>query len=114
MGLRSVPAPASARPAVSAAKIEVAARQTATVRLGSAAPEINLLMVTTGDFAGSTPTKPRLDWVVIFPDSVAADFGGPAGRSAPPSPTVPQQCSYMMLFDAMTGADLGSYQSCGS
>jgi hypothetical protein len=57
-GLRSMPAPASARPAVSAAKIEIAARQAAMVRVGLAAPDISLLMVRSGDFAGSTLSKP--------------------------------------------------------
>lgn len=112
-GIRTMPAPL-AKPALPLAGAQAAAIDNAMVRVGSIKPEITLRMVQTGDFAGSTLTAPRLEWVVVFADAPDVHFGGPADHGPPAAPSgAPQSCDYTMFVDAMSGAPLGSFETCG-
>jgi hypothetical protein len=71
-------------------------------------------MVTNGDFGpNATLTKPRLEWVLTYSHSTLQIFGG-VGSVPSPAPSPETDCVYTVLEDANTGADLGSYQSCGA
>jgi hypothetical protein len=110
-GIRTMPAPPNAKPAFTQTQVQAAAINHAMVHVGSMVPQMTLRMVQNGDFAGSTLSTPQLEWVVEYPNTPDVGFGGPADAGPAPS-GVPETCSYTMFFDAMTGAALGSFQTC--
>lgn len=111
-GIRTMPAPADANPAVTLARAQAIATGTSPVSVGLDGPRVALRMVQTGDFANSTLAKPRLEWVVTFPDVPAVAFGA-GSMDSTPSPSTTYLCPLIVFVDADTGANLGAFQSCG-
>jgi hypothetical protein len=121
-GIRTVAAPAGAVAAVDAAGA-VAAVEAEHFPWTIGTPDVELRMVTTGDFApGSNAVEAtQLAWVVTYANTPIALLGGPyrADASSGVYPHVtasaaPSQndCTFTMIVSAQTGDGVASFQHC--
>jgi hypothetical protein len=59
---------------------------------------------------GEGPVRPRLAWIVVYPDAEVVAFGGP--DFAPDTPRKVDRCPAYVAVDATSGRAWGSFQTC--
>ncbi|MCW2718468.1 hypothetical protein [Pseudonocardia sp.] len=117
-GVRTSPAPPGIVTAVSAADVLTVPDvvNVSAEKLATGTPDIELRLVTTGDFPPGSetvnnPLKDQPGWVLTFQSSTPAA----GGSGVPGQPGVDVEhtvCTFTIIIDATSAADIANFQEC--
>ena len=65
-------------------------------------------------YSGEGPVRPKLAWIVVYPDAEGVSVGGPefGPDFAQPAPRKTQRCPAYVVVDAASGRGWGAFQTC--
>jgi hypothetical protein len=65
-------------------------------------------------YNGEGPVRPKLAWIVVYPDAEGVSIGGPefGPDFRPDAPRETQRCPAYVVVDATSGKGWGAFQTC--